>query len=154
MPRGYNTIFKELLESKRRVDSLSGELESEKARRRALYIELTELLEQLRVEFRIDELLTAPVIQHGELNRRTPECNLMISVGKTVCRCRQAKLTAEAARQVTIMEISNLATEKYGLTSLPKVVLDQLEVSLESAYFCGDWPSVDYVNPGNTKELQ
>jgi hypothetical protein len=38
--------------------------------------------------------------------------------------------------------------------SLPKIVLDQLEVSLESAYFCGDWPSGDYLNPGNTKELQ
>ena len=64
----------------------------------------------------------------------------MISVGKTVFRCRQAKLTVEAARQVAIMEVSNLAIEKYGLSSLPKVVLEQLEVSLESAYFCGDWP--------------
>jgi hypothetical protein len=78
----------------------------------------------------------------------------MISVGKIVVRCRQAKLTVEAARQVAIMEVSNLAIEKYGLASLPKVVLDQLEVSLESAYFCGDWPSGDYLSPGNTKELQ
>jgi hypothetical protein len=154
MPRAYNTLLKELRESKRKVDSLNGELESEKARRRALYLELTELVEQLKVEFGIDELLTAQVSHPGELNRRTPECNLMISVGKTVCRCRQAKLTAEAARHVAIMEVSNLAIEKYGLTSLPKVVLDQLEVSLESAYFCGDWPMGDYLNPGNTKELQ
>jgi hypothetical protein len=154
MPRAYSTILKELRQSKRKVDSLQGELESEKARRLALYIELTELLEQLRVEFGVDEPLTAPVSRHGELNRRTPECNLMISVGKTVFRCRQAKLTVEAARQVAIMEVSNLAIEKYGLASLPKVVLDQLEVSLESAYFCGDWPSGDYLSPGNAKELQ
>jgi predicted RNase H-like nuclease (RuvC/YqgF family) len=107
----YNTIFKELRESKRKVDSLSGELESEKARRRALYIELTELLEQLRIEFGIEEVLVTAVSEHGELNRRTPECNLMISVGKTVYRCRQAKLTAQAARQVAIMEVSNLAIE-------------------------------------------
>jgi hypothetical protein len=149
MPRDYNTILKELRESKRKVDSLNGELESEKVRRRALYIELSNLLEQLRVEFGIDELPFAPVSQPGELNRRTPECNLMISVGRIVGRCRQAKLTVEAAKQVTIMEASNLAVEKYGLTSLPKVVLDQVEVSLANAYFCGDW-----LNPENTKELQ
>jgi len=106
----------------------------------------------MRVEFGIDELLTAPA-RLVDLNRRPPECNLMIAVGKAVCRCRQAKLTAEVAKQVVILEISNLAFEKYGLPSLPKVVLDQLEVSLETAYFCGDWPSADYVNPG-TKELQ
>jgi hypothetical protein len=116
------------------VDALSGELESEKARCRALYIELINSLEELRVEFGIDDLQRTPLTRLEELNRRTPESNLMISVGKIVGRCRQAKLTVEATKQVTMMEVSNLAAEKYGLTSLPNVVLEQLEVSLANTF--------------------
>jgi hypothetical protein len=148
MPRDYNAILKELRESKRRVDSLTGELETEKSRCRDLYIELTKIVERLRVEFGIEEL---PFERSGpsDPNRRTPESNLMISVGKIVGRCRQVKLTVEEARTVAIMEISNLAIEKYDLTPLPAVVLDQLEVSLQNAYFRGDSP-----NPERATQLQ
>ena len=55
--------------------------------------------------------------------------------GNFVHRCRAAKITAEQAEQVTILQISTLAREKYDLNELPQIVRER--VSSEVAQFWG-----------------
>jgi len=55
------------------------------------------------------------------------------SVSRIIHRCRAAKITAEQAQQVAILQISTLAMERYELTVLPQIVRDR--VSYEVAQF-------------------
>ena len=57
------------------------------------------------------------------------------SVSRIIHRCRAAKITAEQAQQVAILQISTLAKEKYELTVLPGIVRDR--VNYEVAQFWG-----------------
>ena len=164
MPRAFGTVFEEFQRSRDNVDSLTVQLERERSKLRALYSELNDSLLSLRVELGIHDLPATPASSSGthprrERNlaiawqhwfrssesgqhRRTPEYNLLTSTTRIVNRCRAAKITADEARRVAILEATNLANEKYGLTVLPQTVLDQLETEITNAY--GQPPSSNF----------
>ncbi len=48
------------------------------------------------------------------------------SVSRIVHRCRAAKITAEQAREVAILQLSTLAREKYQMTTVPQIVQDRV----------------------------
>ncbi len=117
MARDQAVVLKERNNSSKRISFLTGELIAERVRFQALSAELQ---------------VAAPA---GAQKRRTPEINMIDSVSRIVHRCRAAKITAEQAEVVTMLQISTLAREKYDMAELPEVVRER--VSLEVAQFWG-----------------
>jgi hypothetical protein len=122
MARDRAIVLKELLESERQISCLTRRLDTEKSHLRALFNELA-----------VEIPACSPVEQPAVQNRRTPEANMIDSVSRIINRCRAAKITAEQAQQVAMLQISTLAMEKYELTALPQIVRDR--VSAEVAQF-------------------
>ena len=124
MARDRSVVVNDLLKSEARISCLTLRLAAEKTHFRALSAEL-----------QIGARAPGPVEKTGGQKRRTPEANMIDSVSRIVHRCRAAKITAEQAEQVAILQISTLAREKYELTELPQIVRDR--VSYEVAQFWG-----------------
>ena len=57
------------------------------------------------------------------------------SVSRILHRCRAAKITAEQAEHVTMLQVWTLAKEKYEMAELPQIVRER--VSSEVAQFWG-----------------
>jgi hypothetical protein len=110
MARDPAVVLEELLQSKKRIADLTGQLAAENSRFRALSAEFA----------------CRSFTGTQKQRRRTPEANMMDSVPGIVHRCRAAKITAEQARQVAILQLSTLAREKYDLTTVPEVVRDRV----------------------------
>ncbi len=124
MARDQAVILKERLNSEKRIILLTRQLDAERARFHALSAEL--------------QVATAPsnTPEPGEApKRRTPETNMIDSVSRIVHRCRAAKITAEQAEHITMLQISTLAREKYNLAALPQIVRER--VSSEVAQIWG-----------------
>jgi hypothetical protein len=117
MARERATVVKELLESEKVISTLIRRLDVERAHFRALAAELQ------------SPEHSAPI------GRRTPEANMMDSVSRIVHRCRAAKITAEQAREVAILQLSTMACERYKMTEIPQIVRDR--VVYEVAQFWG-----------------
>ena len=118
MARDREIVREELLLAERRISYLSRRLTAERAR----YLALTA---ELRAEG-----LPADSAQ----KRRTPEANMIDSVSRIVHRCRAAKITAEQAKQVAILQISTLAREKYQLDELPQTVRDRVSYEVAQCW--------------------
>jgi hypothetical protein len=117
MARDRAIVVKELLQSETRILSLSRRLDAEKANFRALSSELH-----------------IGGAETGEQKRRTPEANMIDRVSRIVHRCRVAKITAEQAERVAILQISTLACEKYKLKDLPQIVRDRVSYEVARSW--------------------
>ena len=124
MARDQAVVLQERLNSEKRMSLLTRQLDAERVRFHALSAELQ---------------ITAPALVPPDpadaRKRRTPETNMIDSVSRIVHRCRAAKITAEQAEHVTMLQISTLAKEKYELAELPRVVRER--VSSEVAQLWG-----------------
>jgi hypothetical protein len=124
MARDPAVVLNERLECGKRISLLARDLDTERVRFNALSAELLDAL-----------LASGPAGQTGTPTRRTPETNMIDSVSRIVHRCRAAKITAEQAEHVTMLQISTLANEKYALAELPRIVRER--VTAEVAQFWG-----------------
>jgi hypothetical protein len=116
MTRDRATVLKELLKSEKRILALTRRLDIEQSHFRTLSAELqTKIPPSDRPPDRIEAN-----------RRRTPEANMIDSVSRIVHRCRAAKITAEQAREVAILQLSTLAREKYQMTAIPQIVQDRV----------------------------
>jgi len=125
MARDRATVLKEL-KSERRISRLTRQLDSEKSHFRALSTELE-----------VEIPACSPVEQTATRNRRTPEANMIDSVSRIIHRCRAAKITAEQAQQVVLLQISTLAREKYELNALPQIVRDRVRYEVAQFWESG-----------------
>jgi hypothetical protein len=117
MARDRATVRNELLNSEKKIWTLTRRLDAEHSRFRALSAELRAT--RIPDPDRPDEQIEAN-------RRRTPEANMIDSVSRIVHRCRAAKITAEQARDVAILQLSTMASEKYRLTAVPQIVQDRV----------------------------
>jgi len=124
MARDQAVILKERLNSEKRILLLTRQLDAERARFHALSAEL-----------HVAAALSNSPEPHEAGKRRTPETNMIDSVSRIVHRCRVAKITAEQAEHIAMLQISTLAKEKYELAELPRVVRER--VSSEVAQLWG-----------------
>jgi hypothetical protein len=116
MARDRATVLNELLNSEKRISTLTRRLDVEQSRFRALSAELrTKIPSSDR-----------PAEQVGANRRKTPEANMIDSASRIVHRCRAAKITAEQARDVAILQLSTMASEKYQMTAVPQIVQDRV----------------------------
>jgi hemoglobin-like flavoprotein len=114
-------VLKERVESEGRISFLTRQLDAERVRFHALSGEL--------------QVAAPPSIPAAAQKRRTPETNMIDSVSRIVHRCRAAKITAEQAELVTMLQISTMAKEKYELAELRRIVRER--VSSEVAQLWG-----------------
>jgi hypothetical protein len=120
MTRDQAVVLKERLNSEKRISFLTRQLDAERVRFHALSAEL-----------QVAPPPAIPLEQAEARKRRTPETNMIDSVSRIVHRCRAAKITAEQAELVTMLQISTMAKEKYELAELPQIVRER--VSFEVA---------------------
>jgi hypothetical protein len=123
MARERAVVLKELQQSESRISHLTRRLDSEKVRFGALSAELQAAASA-----------SIPVAQTAERKRRTPEANMIDSVSRIVHRCRAAKITAEQAERVAILQIATLAREKYALAELPQIVRDRVRYEVAQSW--------------------
>ena len=114
MARDPAVVLKERLSSEKRISFLTRQLDAERIRFHALSAELQAAAASI------------PLEPAGARKRRTPETNMIDSVSRIVHRCRAAKITAEQAERVTMLQITTLAKEKYELAELPQVVRERV----------------------------
>ena len=115
MARDPAVVLKERLSSEKRISFLTRQLDAERIRFHALSAEL-----------QAAAAASIPLEPAGARKRRTPETNMIDSVSRIVHRCRAAKITAEQAEHVTMLQITTLAKEKYELAELPQVVRERV----------------------------
>ena len=125
MARERAAVLKEFLNSEKRISALTRRLDIEQSRFRALSAEL-------RAKIPASD---RPAEQVEATRRKTPETNMIDSVSRIVHRCRAAKITAAQARDVAILQLSTMASEKYRMTAVPQIVQDR--VVYEVARFWG-----------------
>jgi hypothetical protein len=125
MARDRAIVLKELLKSERRISTLTRRLDIEQSNFRALSAEFHT---NIPAADRPAEQIVAGI-------RRSPEANMIDSASRIVHRCRTARITAEQARKVAILQLSTLACEKYHMSTIPQIVQDR--VIFEVAQFWG-----------------
>lgn len=134
MTQDLSTIPQLLMESKGRADKLRAQLDEETNLQRKLLGELQELQDRLRADLGIDDTLPTPtptrkaVVKRGRWERTT-EANLLVSCTKAITKSRKAGLEGIAARRAVRDHVQGVATRKYQLNELPKVITDKIDTT-------------------------
>ena len=132
MARDREVVLKERLSSEKRISFLTRLLDAERANFDALSAELQVAVPQ-----------SLPVDQTDARPRRTPETNMIDSVSQIVHRCRAAKITADQAEYVAMLQIATLAREKYELAELPQIVRERVSFEVAQFWAAGTRASLD-----------
>jgi hypothetical protein len=128
------TLLKQMEESKKRVQQLQLELDKERATGKQYYEKFMLMQDELRQAFGVVEPATGRRARGPNRRERTPEANLKVSAGKTIDRAKKDGKKPAEAKELATQAALSVAKEKYGLTSLPAIVLKQIDKQITKKF--------------------